>query len=211
MRQELMKKVLLDKIFSKIKDKNKPQEIDIYIKEMTNEIGICLFDLEEMGDLLYEIGEDTEGQISMLQPLPIETGTPYSEEARAMGITGDFYFKIRFDPKAFKAKSEDKSVQQITLSKNEGLCRHLQNGETKCYPVEGKRFLILSALSNQFQLTRDLAKDSEYEDDEDKFRAQIGHIRKQIESKLLITGSDFIEGDQRKGYRYGKSFKVRKT
>jgi len=212
MRTELMKEVLLSKILSKIQDKNKSKDIDIFVNEMTNENGVQIFSLEEMGDILYEIQEDTGGQISMLEPTPLETKTHYSQmDKDVLGLRGDFYFKLRFDPKAFKTKSEDKSVQQFTLSKSEGLCRHLQNGETKCYPVEGKRFLILSTLSNQFQLTRDLAKDSEYEADEDKFRAQIGHIRKQIEKKLLVSGTNFIEGDQRKGYRYGKNFKVRKT
>lgn len=96
------------------------------------------------------------------------------------------------------------------LSREEGLYRIVQ-GESQTYPVHRSkyRFQILDNLTRRFQQTDELARTVGI--DSQKLRAQIAGIRNQISKKFEgISGKDFIDGEQRFGYRIGKGIDLHK-
>lgn len=208
MKKERLKRVLYDALLSKIKDKTKKQEIDIFPKDYLNEYGVPIFDVEEMGDLIYEINEALDARFTLINPLPLETENNYSKDDReALGLRGDFYYKVNFDPNNISKKQDQATTPAIfNLSEREGLCLI---DTTRCYAVTGERNKILHALRKEYTKTASLVLGTSYENDEDGFRAQIRGINLLFKKKFPEFSARLIFGDQRKGYRFNPDMKVR--
>lgn len=96
------------------------------------------------------------------------------------------------------------------LSRSKGLYR-VRNAVEEKYPVHTShyRFKILNTLTEDFQRTEDLAH--LIKTTSQKLRAQIRGMRIQIEKHFVgIHGDDFIDGEQRRGYRIGEKITLQK-
>lgn len=215
MQRELLRRHVQDVVYSKIKELNKAVQVQLLLGEVINELGAPIADSEEIADALYDIEESSQGKLKLLTPIPAETETNFSKESReVLGLRGDLYFLIQYDPKAQKF-SQSSDISKFILSPD-GLVRYLLDGTPQKYRVrqESARYKILNALESDFRLSGDLIRDvygSDTNRNRKRFYGQISGIREQIEDRFPGTkGTNLIEGDQGRGYRYGKAFKVEK-
>lgn len=212
MKKERKIRVLYDHLLGSIQNLNKNQEFKFYPNKLEDpEHNITIFDIEEAGDLIQEISDGLDTRFSLAEPLPIEEENDYSKESREiLGLRGDFYYLVNFNPKPNKIIE---SGAEIVFAFNEeyGLCLEGYRDKDRCYQVSGQRKDIIERVEKDYVKTSILARDTGYQDDHDSFRAQVRGINTMFRKKFpQYANLDFIDGEQNVGYRFNKLIEVKK-
>jgi len=199
MNSALIKRQVLKTLLSKIEDKSRSQEIKLFISELE----VDYQSLDEIADAIYELEQDGE-KITLLDISPVKKEIAEDD----IFSFPDFYYRIQYDPELIKPESviSQENPFLFYLSRTEGLYR-IQNGNKQIYNLNSndKSFMVLEKLQKHFIKTPILSE-SDDENEKQKLRSLIAKLKDQIEKKFEgMTGSDFIESDNRRGYRLGKN------
>ncbi len=218
MKKEFGKRIVHETILGKVKTTNNPQEVTLSQLDFWNaEMGTPTLSISHVPELVILLEKEPDSHIKLISTTPVKTGVGVTAPNNIVPdpdnkILTDYY-RISYNPNGYMRKRahEKEDSHLIYLSRTEGLYRFFQ-GERQTYNVHKRaefRFLILASLRKKFTSTQDLAR--EVGIDDQKLRAQIGGIRKQIDQHLIgIDAKKFIVGDQGQGYRIGEDFEIKR-
>lgn len=179
-----------------------------------NPVGICTVPLEKFE--FATTGISSEDAVELLEALKWNGGADEFEiEHNKICLTAEAIETLKFVQEIISEKQKKKGQalgdpHLFYLSHKKGLYRVFKEKE-ECYPIHRaeQRYSILNNLTKTYQNTATLAK--LLKTTPDKLRAQIAGIRKILEKHFKgIPGTDFIEGEQTRGYRIGETVTLKR-
>ncbi len=177
-----------------------------------NPVGLCMVSLD--GIAFDTVGLSKENAVELLEALKWKGGADEFEiEGNKICLTTEAIETLKFVQEIVAEDKKEKiqgNPHLFYLSHRKGLYRVFKEKE-ECYPIHRaeQRYAILNNLTKTYQNTATLA--ALLKTTPDKLRAQIAGMRELIEKHFKgIRGTDFIEGEQTRGYRIGEKITLKR-